>query len=506
MGVSSLHPEYKAYSGRWELVKKVVKSDVKGFIKDVEADVEITEEMAKTPERYSAIKRGNAQANMRNVRYKDDAQFTNFTARTKNGLVGAIFRKEVIAEMPTEIDYLKLDATGAAVTLNKLAQELVGEVLMTGRYGLFVDYPVTGATPEMGLTREEVDKNNIKARIYKYPAENIINWQVKSFNGVPKLDLVVLKECIPQLGEDGFTWIELTRYRVLRMIDGVYTQQIYDNDEKFVEAFQPRDKAGSLLYEIPFVFIGSEDNDACVDPSPLFDIAMLNIGHLRNSADYEESIHICGQPTLFITTEMSVDQFAEANPNGIFIGARRGHNLGANSSANFLQADPNQLADVAMKRKEEQAVMIGARLIMTGAQNETAEAARMRMTGETCQLAIIALNVQQALIDASLFVLRFMRVGEVKKDEITITINTDFFEQNIDAPMLMAQLQLYNNRIIAKTDLRRLLRENGDIPPNRTDNDIDAEVEDEIDMGDPFSTTGDPNPQPPAQNVSDSGD
>ena len=496
MGVSQMHPEYRDYSGRWELVKKVVRSDVKGFIKNVEAETELTDEMAK--EARADLQRGNYQANIRNIRYKDSAQFTNFTARTKNGLVGAIFRKDIIAELPSEIDYIVEDATGAAITLNKLAQELVGEVLMTGRYGLLVEYPVTGATPDMGLTREEIDKENIKARIYKYPAESIINWQVKSINGVPKLHMVVLKECLSELGEDGYTWVQSTRYRALHIIDGFYTQIIYGQDEKEMLRFEPRDKDGNRFTEIPFVFIGSEDNDACVDPSPLYDIAMLNIGHLRNSADYEESVHICGQPTLMITTEMSADQFAEANPNGIYIGARRGHNLGPGSSAMFLQADPNQLADKAMERKEQQAIMIGARIIMTGAGNETAEAARMRMSGETCQLAIIALNVQQALIDACKYVLMFM--GDVnQKDDIEITINTDFFEQNIDAQMLMAQLQLYNNRIIAKADLRRLLRENGDIDPSRTDEDIDAEVEDEVDMSDPFSNGGDTSNPPPVQ-------
>lgn len=476
MGVSATHPEYNKYVGRWEIVKDVINSNVKNYIKPVEDESELTEKMGEL--KYNRLK---AQYASRNKRYIDDAQFTNFTARTKNALVGAIFRKPITTELPNTIEYVNDDATGAGVPLEKLAQEVSGEVIETGRYGLLVDYPLS----EEGLTIDQVEKRNLKAHIKRYEPQAIINWRVEMYDGLPKLSMVVLKECIPGIAEDGFTWISTTQYRVLKLEDGIYSQYLYGQDEKIISRYEPRDKAGNRWDEIPFVFVGSENNDACVDPSPLFDIAMLNIGHLRNSADYEEMIHICGSPTMVITTEMSPEEFEAANPGGVRIGARRGFNFGPNSSAQFLQPQSNPVIDVAMQRKETQAAMIGARIMMSTAINETAEAARMRLSGETCQLALIANNVGDALEQCAYYILRYMDTNS--DQDIMIELNQDFFEMNIDSSMILAKLQLYINGIIAKTDFRNWLRQAGDLDPDRDDDAIDADLQETSDNVDPLA-------------------
>ena len=46
---------------------------------------------------------------------------------------------------------------------------------------------------------------------------------------------------------------------------------------------------------IPFQFLGSENNDTSIDDSPLYDMAEVNIGHYRNSADYEEAAYRSGE-------------------------------------------------------------------------------------------------------------------------------------------------------------------------------------------------------------------
>lgn len=452
MSVSSTHPDYDKNIGRWVLVRDVVNSHVKTYIKNVD-DSDLR----------------------RNERYKDDAQFTNFTARTKHGLVGAMFRKDLVVDLPTPILYLEKDSTGFGTTLTKLAQEVTGEVLQSGRYGLLVDYPAS----QDGLTVDEVANLNLSARIYRYKTESIINWQTRIENGIPVLSLVVLKEWSSDLGDDGFTWIAVCHYRVLRLVEGVYVQTLFNEDQEVINEYIPRQRDGSAWGFIPFVFVGSEDNDSDIDVAPLYDLSQLNIGHLRNSADYEESVHITGQPTLIISTDLSAEQFKDANPNGVKIGARRGHNLGSNGRGEFLQAAPNQLADVAMQRKEQQAVMIGARLITPTTINETATAALMRHTGETSVLALIAQNVEDALTKCLDYALLFMG-DESQSEDIDITVNKEFFDKVLDPQMLMAQLQLFNNGIVAKEDLRVILRNHGAIPEDRTDEDIDADVDNDI--------------------------
>lgn len=448
MSVSATHPEYDETVGKWILVRDVVSSKVKRYIKDVEI--------------------GNK---LRNERYKDDARFTNFTSRTKAGLVGAAFRKDPIIDLPVNLEYLVVDSTGSKTPLVKLAQEITGEVIQFGRYGLLVDYPAS----EDGLTASEVSDLNLKARINRYKPESIINWHVDIINGIPKLVLVVLKEELSILDDDGFTWRESVQYRALKMVEGKYVQLLFDEHEELVHAYEPRDFNGDAWTDIPFVFIGSEDNDTDVDVAPMYDLAELNLGHLRNSADYEESIHITGQPTLVLSTDLSAEEFKAANPDGVLIGARRGHNLGASGNAFFLEASPNQLADTAMQRKEQQAVMIGARLITAAGSNETAEAARIKHSGEMSVLSGITGNVESGLIQAIRWVSVFMEPQE--SEDIFVKLNRDFFDKTLDPQMMMAQIQLVNSGIKAVTDVRTLLRKTGDIDETRSDDDIDSDLD-----------------------------
>lgn len=456
---------YNDNIAKWELVRDVLKSNVSKHIKDIDLN---------DPDR--------------NKRYKDDAQFTNFTARTVSGLTGAVFRRKTIIELPSSIQYMQDDATGDELSIEKLAQELVREVLALGRMGLLVDFP---SLPEgESLTAAQADALNMEASILKYSPESIINWHITRIGSKNMLDLVVLKECLDELDDDGFTWIKRTQYRVLRLILGedgnpTYIQQIYNEDEDLVSTSTPRDKAGNTLDAIPFVFVGSNDNDSKVDASPMYDLSRLNIGHLRNSADYEESVHIVGQPTLFITTDMDQEVFKAANPDGVYIGSRRGVNLGTSGKADFLQASPNQLADKAMERKEMQAVMMGARLIVPQADRETAEAARMRHSGETSILNTIADNVEAALIRCLELSLLFMSDNpESDADLIVLNINDTFFDPKIDPNFLMAQIQLVEKRAISMVDFRKKLRKLGLIEADRSDEQIDSEMDPIIDNDD----------------------
>lgn len=449
MSVSAQHPEYTDNLPKWKLVRDIVESkDIKSYVRDVD----ITDPA-------------------RNNKYKEAAMLVNFTDRTRNGLVGAVFRRDPTIDLPSSIEYMEEDATGSGQTLAKLSKEITGEVLQAGRFGILVDYPAS----ENGLTAAEVDDMNLAARMYKYPAESIINWQTQNVNGNNVLTMVVLKEIIQKVGEDGFTWEAQEQFRVLSLIEGVYTQSLFDEGQDLVNAYEPRNFDGSTWDHIPFVFIGSSDNDTKVDSAPLYDLAVLNVGHLNNSADFEESAHVMGQPTMVIATELSPEEFNSFNPNGFVFGSRHGHILGPNGSAMLLQAAPNQLVDQGMMRKEEQAVMLGARLITKAGINETAEAARIKHSGENSVLSNIADNVEDGIDRALVFVLEFM--GSVNEFmDITFELNDQFFDSSLEPQSIMSTIQLLNNNIISKQDVRALLRKHNQIDPLRTDEDIDNDI------------------------------
>jgi len=406
MSVSSLHPEYEKIHKRWDLVRSIVANKAKHLLRVVDPNDII-----------------------RSNQYKDDAILTNFTRLTKEGLTGLVFRKDSKKEIPAELDYIEDDATGSKFGLDQLAQKIVGETLETGRYGLLVDYPQAnpGETEKL-------------ARIRPYSAENIINWKYVDLGNEYKLTMVVLKECVDDTGEDGFSWVEKVQYRVLFLNElGEYSQVIYNDElEPVVSTLVvPTDYNGSPLTEIPFTFIGADNNDAAVDSIPLYDLSVVNLGHYKASADLMETMFMCGQVVPVVNTgEVGEEQWHQANPNGILIGSRAPIVVGIGGSFDFKQAQPNTLPQQVMNDLQAQAAAIGARLIAPPGGRETAEAAKIRYGSQNSVLYTITRNISDAIEQALYYISLFMMETPVY---CAYELNDQFYEETAD-PNLIAQL------------------------------------------------------------------
>ena len=152
------------------------------------------------------------------------------------------------------------------------------------------------------------------------------------------------------------------------------------------------------MEELPFMFIGSKNNDPTIDEPPLYPIASLNLAHYRNSADYEEACFITGQPTPVAIglTESWLDTIMK----GVFkLGSRAFVPLPAEADAKLLQAEPNIMPIEAMKHKEDQMMAIGAKLVETEitSAERTATEVTVENASETSILESTAVNVSRAL-------------------------------------------------------------------------------------------------------------
>ncbi len=222
---------------------------------------------------------------------------------------------------------------------------------------------------------------------------------------------------------------------------------------------------GKHLNRIPFIFLGSENNDPCVDYQPLYDLAIVNLGHYRNSADYEESIFICGQPYPVIDiAEQSKEDFDNANPGGVLYGSRKGLVL-SGGSASLLQANANQLVAQAMKEKLEQAAAIGARLISPSGGRETAEAAKIRYGSQHSALYTLTSNVSDAIEDALELICMFMGVHP---ESIEYYLNDEFYDEIADANLVAQQIMLLDKGIMTATEIRDYGVRTGFIPEGST--------------------------------------
>lgn len=435
MPVSEKHVQYEKMQPKWSLVRQIVDNDAKDLIRTVDE-----------------------QDPCRSNQYKKDAILTNFTRLTKDGLTGLVFRRPASWKVPDELNYLIDDSTGFDYTIEQLAQQTIGEVLQTGRYGILVDCPAD-------------NQSKCKATFKPYSAESILNWRYEQIDGMYKLVMVVLQEMIDVRGSDKFDWVSEVQYRALLLEDGIYRQEIYNKDDILIGESQPLDYHGSPMTTIPFEFIGSENNDAEMDPIPLYDLAIINLGHYRNSADYEESIFITGQPFLVVNLgDMNDTEFKQANPGGIRFGSRAGLTLGSGGAAQLLQANSNQLAQIAMNDKKADAVAIGARLVAPPGGRETAEAARIRFGAQNASLYTVTKNTSLGLENcfswAALFDMETPAESEFE-------LNDQFYEEDADPNLIASEMMLFDRGLMTSKEIRMNLDKSGiqlgDVEPDPVD-------------------------------------
>lgn len=406
--------------------------------------------------------------------YKARAVFYNATGRTKQGLVGAGFRKVPTLEAPADLEYVSDDIDGAGNSIYQQSQSVTGQVIKKGRAFLLVDYPPVDGVRSVADMRS----SGIKAKVVSYRAEQVVNWKTTVVGAEQKLSLVVIKELDEEDTADGFGVEAIPQYRVLRLTEEGYTQATYREDEKkkaWVLHSGPvlvRDGSGKPWREITGTFVGSNNNDPNIDQSPLYDMAEINIAHYRNSADYEDSAYLCGQPQVYMAglSETWVSMLEE---KGIYFGSRAILPLPENGSAGLLQAAANTLVKEAMDQKEAQMVALGARLVQRGTAVKTATEAQGEQEAEHSVLSLICSNVSEAYTKCLQWMAGFMGVS----GDVSYEINQDFVEHSLDSQMLLALIQAWQSGKFPEADLWVQFRKYGLIDSEKSDEDIKAELE-----------------------------
>ena len=398
--------------------------------------------------------------------YVERASFVNFTSQTEDGFLGMVEKKPHVINLSGELEKVGENIDGCGLTLSQSIVSSIRGLLRTGRDGLLVDIAVNVS----GETNKRATAGLLPT-IKRYKSQSIINWRETVIDGQKVLELVVLEEMIDKVLDDGFDMMPELQYRCLKLIGGNYAQTIFNKDLQPTEQHFPTDSTGALLTRIPFYFIGSEDNDVKIDKATLYDISSVNIAHYRNSADFEESSFMVGQPTL--TMSGLTDTWVKDVLGGsVSIGSRGGLMLPAGGTADLLQANENQMPSKGMEMKEIQMVKLGALVIEDSGGNETAEAAKIRFAGQNSKLGRLVKNVEQAYKVALQWAAMFTTGTD---PEIELVLNTDFFDASINPQMIIAEIQQLDRGIMAKSDLRNNARKRNQIAADRTDEDIDLE-------------------------------
>jgi len=444
------HPDYEKLAPTWSQIKDCLTGEraVKGR----------REKYLPKPNAYDLSEANKA----RYTAYLLRAVFYNNTYATLTGLVGQVFAKASHIEIDSLLDPVVSDTDGSGLSIDQAAKSVLSDVLSTGRAGVFVDYPMVDAA----ATRKDQNDGSIRPNIITYPAESIINWRTKRVGAENKLSLVVIVE-LANVADDGFAVETVARYRALHLTDGVYHVEVYERSIKesggtgsgdftLTEEFTPVDASGRPLTEIPFTFVGAENNDPTPDLPPMADLTVVNLAHYRNSADYEEALYMVGQPTPFFSglTEAWV---AEVMKGQIYLGSRAAVMLPEGGGAGLLQAEPNSMPKEGMDAKERQMVALGAKLVEQKTVQRTATEAGIDVSVQTSILASSSNNTSEAFQTALEWCALFM--GSNSQPEYVL--NTDFDIVKMDSTNQTALLALWQNDVLTWDEARDNLRRGG---------------------------------------------
>lgn len=321
--------------------------------------------------------------------YVKRAQFYNAVWRTISALSGMIFRKSPVIDVPTSVEKYLEDITASGIDFQIFAQNIMLEILTTGRIGILVDYPQESTT---GKTLADVEQMGLRPTMQAYQAETIINWKIKRINNQNMLVMVVLTEDAEIASESEFEVETETHYRVLDLFEGQYRVRNFRiNDKKedeLIDELIPLMNGKPLNY-IPFFFIGIDDTTPAVDEPPLIDLVDVNLDHYRLDADYKHGLHFTGLPTPVISG---------------YTPENAGDKLYVGSSSAWVFPDPQakasyleytgqglQAIEKAKVADEQQMAILGARLLSSEKKDvETAQTAQIHRAGESSILSAIA--------------------------------------------------------------------------------------------------------------------
>jgi hypothetical protein len=443
MPADTRHPDYDKAMAQWQRCRDAIAGNdtIKG-----------------AGDRYLPIPGGLADDSKRYKAYITRAKWFNAVSRTVDGLEGEVFRNDPTIEMPDALAESVADnVTLTSKSLFQHMRSVLRDRLIVGRYGELVEFSETLQRPY----------------VCGYTAQNIINWRTSEED--QQLTLVVLKEKVSADAADEFDHKMVTQYRVLKMVENVYTVEVYaeqdgDNDLMLTETYVPNIRGVPLDF-IPFQFYGVSENSPDIEKPPLLDLVDINIADYRNSADLEHGRHFCGLPFYYIMGAPELDDSGA----GVEVGSTAvWSSSNENAKAGVIEFSGNALGALEKARAENKSEMalLGARLLeeqkMVG---ETAEAIARRQSGKQSVLQSMCEVQDQGHLNVLSWMAQWMGLSDA---EIDVSLNKDYTVSRLDPAALMQLVAAWQAGAISKQSLFHNLQQGEIIPPDRT---FDEEME-----------------------------
>ena len=396
--------------------------------------------------------RCNAQNTLRVNSYWSRGRWFPAAGRTFETLGGMIWSKEPKSNIAPKLEYLIDNADGKGCGIREIAQKITDKVIIDGRYGVLIDMPSSPVDTNgnrVPLTRSQNESGEFLPKWIHYDADQIIH--VRSNGEACAIDEIRLKEYY-NVKKSEFEWKEKTYIRRLIVIDGVYHNQLWTDQNKLNSDVIPIAN-GKPLNEIPFQFFGADDNSSEYSKLPLYDLANVNLGHFVLDCDNRDNLHFHGQGMTNIFVEDGAD-FEEQNPNGLDVGAKGKNQFGAKDRVEIVQIEATGAIPSEMLRDENRMVMSGAQLVTDNSANETLGAKRIDANASMSALKRISYNISDGF--KQLFEWTSLFVAET--GESTYKLNSDFITDDLTPEMINTHMALVQGGILPSITLNETAR------------------------------------------------
>jgi hypothetical protein len=380
--------------------------------------------------------------------YLARASFDNHLKPSVDGFLGLAFKESPAITLPEALAAHADDVTLDDTSLGDLAFRVFEELLVVSRAGILLDY------------------SEVRARPYwvTYRAEQVLNWRVGRVRDAVTLTLVVLQESVTEDDpKDPLTPKVVEQLRVLQLLSGAvgeasdavwqYRVSVWRKNDKGeyapIEERVPT-RRGKPLDFIPFVIVGPGGLETDVAPPVLLDLVNLNLSHYRTNADYKHALHWTANPTPWVAG-------APAQDTVLKIGSSTAWVLEAGGAAGMLEYKGQGVDPLkeALDRDAERMAALGARLLQSGpGKAETAEAVRMRYSGEHARLRTI---VQSASLCFSAL-LRWhvwwaTVLDTVTPEDASVTFTEEFFDRVLSPEDAKAYVLMWTAGAISRRTL-----------------------------------------------------
>ncbi len=463
MPTNSTHPDYDANLNAWLRARDVFAGE---------------DTLKSAGVRY--LPRLDSQTDDEYAAYKARTSFFNATARTSDGYVGLIFRRDPTFKLPAvssgvgraAAKFLE-DADMLGTTLVSYAKNVTTEVIGVGRAGTLIDW------------EDEVEQ---RAYAVLYTAEQIINWRTTRISGRNLLSLLVLREVLAESPKDEFAPEDVEQLRVLRLatvpsqtakgkteqryIVEIWRQRAVKNKRNKTEWIKVETRIplrlGKPLPLIPFVFHGPRHSLPGVDKLPLADIIAVNLDHYRLNADYKHGLHFTALPTAWVSG-FDKSSTLRIGSSTAWVAETPG------ATAGFLEFTGQGLTtfERAMDRDERLMAVLGTRMLESQKRvGESADAIELRQSGENSVLSAVSISVSDSLTAVLRWVYWWNSTettpDAIGEDRVLAQINTDFGTKGMASNELTAIVAAWQANAISRETMFELFRKGEVLPVGRT--------------------------------------